>query len=52
MSDETQTPMVMKTLRVPEQLWLDAQLIAASRGETLSDVLRASLTRYVKRHQP
>lgn len=40
----------LRNLRVPDDLWDAAQAIAAERGESVSDVLRAALTRYVKRH--
>ena len=40
----------IRTLRVPDDLWDAAKGIAAERGESLSDVLRAALARYVKRH--
>lgn len=42
--------MQLKTLRVPADLWEDAQRVAAERDENVSEVLRAALTRYVKRH--
>jgi hypothetical protein len=35
---------------VDDALWFAAQSVAAERGESLSDVLRAALARYVKRH--
>lgn len=40
----------LRNLRVPDDLWDAAQTVAAERGESLSDVLRAALQRYVKRH--
>ena len=40
----------IRTVRVPDELWDEAQEIAAERGESLSEVIRAALERYVKRH--
>ena len=40
----------IRNLRVDDELWTAAQEIAAERGESVSDVLRAALRRYVKRH--
>lgn len=41
--------MVMKAIRVPGELWQAAKVKADSRGETLSDVIRKYLERYVSR---
>lgn len=41
--------MVMRSLRVPEQLWADAKAKADERQENISDVIREALERYVKR---
>lgn len=38
-----------RTIRVPDSLWDAAAAKAAERGESLSDVLRRALERYVKR---
>jgi predicted transcriptional regulator len=40
----------VRNLRVSDDLWSAAQAIAEERGESLSDVLRAALARYVQRH--
>lgn len=40
--------MVMRSLRVPEQLWADAKARAEERQENISDVLREALERYVR----
>lgn len=40
----------IRNVRVPDEVWLRAKAVAAARGESLSDVLRAALERYVKRH--
>lgn len=37
--------------RIPDDLYRAAQEIAQERGETLSDVVRAALERYVKRNR-
>lgn len=39
----------LKSFRIPEELYRAAQQKAADRGETLSEVVRAALERYVKR---
>lgn len=41
--------MVMRSLRVPEQLWEQAKAKADERQENISDVIREALERYVKR---
>lgn len=38
-----------RTVRVDDELWLEAVRVATERGETVSDVIREALTRYVKR---
>jgi antitoxin component of RelBE/YafQ-DinJ toxin-antitoxin module len=38
-----------RMVRVEDELWHAAQAVAAERGETVSDVLRKALVRYVKR---
>lgn len=40
----------LRNVRVAEPLWDAARAIAEQRGENLSDVIRAALVRYVKRH--
>ena len=40
----------VRTVRVTDDLWWRALAIAKQRDESLSDVLRAALERYVKRH--
>lgn len=39
----------MKSFRIPEQTYREAQAKAASRGETLTDVVRRALERYARR---
>ena len=39
-----------RTVRVPDELWNAAMAIAQARGETLSDIIRDALERYVKRN--
>lgn len=36
---------------IPDDLWAEAQAIAAARGETVSDEVRAAIERYVKRNR-
>jgi predicted HicB family RNase H-like nuclease len=39
----------IKCFRIPADLYAAAQVKAAERGESVSDVVRAALERYVKR---
>jgi hypothetical protein len=39
-----------RQVRVEDQLWDAAKASAAAQGTTVSEVVRASLARYVKRH--
>ena len=39
------------TFRASAELVAEARAVAESRGESLSDVIRAALVRYVKRHK-
>lgn len=41
----------LRNVRVPDEEWDAAMEIARRRGETLSDVIRQALTRYVARHR-
>jgi predicted transcriptional regulator len=43
-------PEPIRTFRAPDSLWQRAREIAGRRNESLSDVIRAALERYVKRH--
>lgn len=47
MPNQPKTP--MKSFRIPEDLYRAALTKAAERGESLSDVIRAALERYVKK---
>lgn len=49
MAPETHTP--LRSVRVEDELWTAAREVAKERGETLSDVVRDALARYVKRHK-
>ena len=40
----------LRNVRVADDLWTQAKAVADERGESLSDVIRAALARYVKRH--
>lgn len=42
-------PMVMRSIRVPLRLWNEAKAKANEREESISDVVREALERYVKR---
>lgn len=42
-------PMVMRSIRVPERLWSEAKAKADERGESISDVVREALERYLRR---
>ena len=39
-----------RTIRVPDEEWEPARRVAADRGETLTDVIRRALRRYVREH--
>jgi hypothetical protein len=39
------------TIRITTDLWDRALAVAHRRGETVSQVIRAALVRYVKRHE-
>lgn len=43
------TPMKQRALRAGDE-WDDAMRIAEERGDNVSEMLRATLRRYVKRH--
>lgn len=45
--NQPKTP--LKSFRIPEDLYRAAQAKAEERGESVSDVVRAALERYVKR---
>lgn len=47
---QKQQPMKGRLVRVDDDLWQDAQRVAAQRDENVSEVVRAALRRYVKRH--
>lgn len=40
----------IRSVRVADDLWSLALAIAEERGENLSEIIRAALERYVKRH--
>jgi antitoxin component of RelBE/YafQ-DinJ toxin-antitoxin module len=42
----------LRNIRVGDDLWKRSLAVAKDRGETISDVIRAALERYVKRHEP
>jgi hypothetical protein len=45
--NQPKTP--LKSFRIPDELYRAAQAKAAEEGESVSDVVRAALERYVKR---
>lgn len=45
--NQPKTP--MHSFRCPDELWDQAKAVAAGREETVTDVLRKALERYVKR---
>lgn len=45
--NQPKTP--LKSFRIPEDLYVAAQAKAAERGESVSEIVRAALERYVKR---
>lgn len=47
--NQPRTP--IRGVRVSDDLWKEAQRVAAERGETVSDEVRRALERYVKRHR-
>lgn len=47
MPNQPKTP--LRNVRVPDELWQAALLKAQDRGETVSDVVRRALERYVAR---
>lgn len=48
MPNRPKTP--LHSFRVDDELWEAAKAAAEANGEALSDVLRAALQRYVRRH--
>lgn len=49
MADEyTRVP--LRAIRVPDESWDAAKVVAKQRGESVSQVVRDALDRYVKRH--
>jgi predicted transcriptional regulator len=41
----------LRNVRVADDLWRRALAVAQGRNESLSEVIRAALERYVKRHE-
>lgn len=39
-----------RTVRVPDELWNAGRAVAEANGETIADVLRRALERYVRRN--
>lgn len=40
----------LRNIRIDDDLWRAARQVAQDRGETLSEVIRAALRRYIARH--
>lgn len=41
----------IRSIRIADDLWADAQKVAAAKGEDVSAEVRAALERYVKRNR-
>lgn len=39
-----------RTIRIPDDVWAAAKAVAEHRGDNLSEVVRQSLERYIKRN--
>lgn len=50
MADKPYYGTVIRSVRVADDLWKDAQRVAKSRGESVTEVIVQALTRYVKRY--
>lgn len=37
-----------RTMRIPDEVWLEVQRIAADRGETVTDVTMRAFRRYIR----
>ena len=48
MPNKPKTP--LRAFRIDDELWLEAVRIASARGESVSEILRDALKRYVKKH--
>jgi predicted transcriptional regulator len=42
-------PSPLRSVRIPDEVWLAALDVAAQRNETVSEVIRKALEKYVKR---
>lgn len=49
MPNQPKTP--LKSFRIPQALYEEAQRVAAERDESVSEVVRRALERYVKRRK-
>lgn len=49
MSQDTSNHTKNRVVRIPDAVWDAARAKAAERGETVTDVIRRALERYVKR---
>lgn len=48
MPNKPKTP--SRNVRVDDELWNEALRIAGERGETVAEIIRSALKRYVKKH--
>lgn len=48
MPNKPKTP--SRNVRVDDELWNESLRIAAERGETVAEIIRAALKRYVKKN--
>jgi len=44
-------PMIARQIRVPASIWEAAKEIAEQNDETISDVVRRAITKYVRKHR-
>jgi predicted HicB family RNase H-like nuclease len=49
MSRTTELPTPLRNVRIPDDEWRAAKAAAEARGESLTNVIRAALRRYVAR---
>lgn len=40
----------LRNIRIPDDLWNRARATADARGETVSEVVRKALTKYIHKH--
>lgn len=45
-----ENPTPLRAVRISDDLWIAAKRVAADRDETVSEVIRRALERYVRAH--